>query len=323
MDRNSFVPENTSFFKRSVLGIRDYISFILRFIKIVKQKKYSAVHITSSGSLGLIRDIILLKILHAYKIKSIIHFRFGRIPELSKKCNWEWKLLKKVILNSSQVIVIDNKTYKVLDDLYFPNINYLPNPLSISISNYIKNNLKEYRLKRRILFAGHLFMQKGIFEFIEGCSNIDNIEVVIAGKGSPQIEQNIRDKFKSGYNSHIQLLGEITQKELLSEMLKCHMFVFPSYTEGFPNVILEAMACGCPIIATDVGAIPEMLQFGTESPCGIWIPVKEAVSVKNEIKKLLADNSLCTELSRRASNRAFSEYGIETIWKQMESIWAK
>jgi glycosyltransferase involved in cell wall biosynthesis len=59
------------------------------------------------------------------------------------------------------------------------------------------------------------------------------------------------------------------------------IFVLPTYTEGFPNVILECMASGCPIITTPVGAIPDMLQFGSTQACGACVDVKDVQGLKN------------------------------------------
>ena len=71
------------------------------------------------------------------------------------------------------------------------------------------------------------------------------------------------------------------------------VFVLPSYTEGFPNVIIEAMAMGKPIIATSVGAIPEMLDEG----CGVVVPPKDADSLQKALQKVCNFDSDCGRLS--------------------------
>lgn len=70
-------------------------------------------HITSSASLSLPKDIRLLKKARRKVIRTVIQFRFGRIPELSKNMNWEWKLLVKVIRLADVTIVIDQQSLKV------------------------------------------------------------------------------------------------------------------------------------------------------------------------------------------------------------------
>src|SRR5690606_19974713 len=118
------------------------------------------------------------------------------------------------------------------------------------------------RKPRTLLFAGHVVPTKGVFELIESTKGIENLEVKFVGYCSKKMKDEIQKKVKES-NTTYTLLGELDYKDTINEMLQCDIFVFPSHTEGFPNVILEAMACSCPIIATDVGAIPEMLSFNT------------------------------------------------------------
>src|SRR5690554_1449053 len=97
MSRKSPVKSGTGLIKRLVYGIREYPRIVKRYKKEISHKKYGLVHITSSGSFSLLKDIMLIKIAKKKKIKSIIHFHYGRIPELQKSNNWEYKLLCKII----------------------------------------------------------------------------------------------------------------------------------------------------------------------------------------------------------------------------------
>ena len=120
------------------------LSVLLRFIRKASRLNYDVVHITTSASIGLIKDICLVKIAKRYSVKSVIHFHFGRIPELCHYKNWEWKLLKILVDNSDVVITIDQKSYLSLLASGFKNVVNLPNPLS---NEYLK-----------VLIGSHLFL---------------------------------------------------------------------------------------------------------------------------------------------------------------------
>lgn len=80
-------------------------------------------------------------------------------------------------------------------------------------------------------------------------------------------------------------------------MLKCTVFVLPTYTEGFPNVVLESMACGCPIVATSVGAIPEMLDGGA----GIVIEPRNVEQLRDAVAWVLENPERAAEMGAQAA----------------------
>ena len=109
--------------------------------------------------------------------------------------------------------------------------------------------------------------------------------------------------------------------EVIKEMLAAGVFCLPSYTEGFPNVILESMACGCSIIATPVGAIPEMLQFDSNEMCGLKVSVGDVDSIVKQISELLFNNDLRYNCRRNAVKRVNELYAIPVVWNQLQKIW--
>ena len=121
----------------------------------------------------------------------------------------------------------------------------------------------------------------------------------------------------------LHLLGEKTHEEVLHEMLSCDLFVLPSYTEGFPNVIIEAMACGAPIIATGVGAIPEILDSDSASKAGVLVPVNDAEALRNAISTLMDDEDTKRMLSENAVDKVNSSYSVPSVWKNLVCVWKK
>jgi glycosyltransferase involved in cell wall biosynthesis len=104
---------------------------------------------------------------------------------------------------------------------------------------------------------------------------------------------------------------------VLLELKKSRIFALPSYTEGFPNVVLEAMATKNSIIATKVGAIPEML----ENEAGILVDVADEKSLYEALKTLSENDSLQHLLSENAFRRCAEVYSIETVVNQYLGIW--
>lgn len=321
MDRSGYIPGKTPFIKRAIWGIRDYVGLAKDLLHKVKSNDdYNVIHLASSASISLVKDIYILKNLKKLGVKTIIHFHFGRIPQLFEQQNWEWKMIVKVISLATSAVVIDKKSYDTLLNAGFTNVFLLPNPLSPNVENLIKDNSSIKRIDNRILFAGHVVKTKGVFELIEACKDIPDIELKLIGKVLPDIETELIKRWKGGKGKLI-ITNNIPFEDVVKEMLSCSLFVLPTYTEGFPNVILESMACGCPIITTPVGAIPEMLNIGGDKECGICVEPQTIEPLKTAIVRLLSDRELAGKLGDNASSRVVEQYSMDVVWEDMNVIW--
>lgn len=319
LTRERKIYADTPLFKRMWYGFAEYIPLIIKFRNKIHSKRYDVVHIASSASLGLLRDILILKIARNNQTKSVLHFRFGRIPELYKKNNWEKKLLNKTIRLADAVIVIDQSSFNTLITQGYKNIKLLPNPLGPETEKIV-NNSSVKREKNKIVFAGHVVPTKGVFELVQACKDIPNIEVYLLGAVTDEMKSRLYEA--TGNNkTWLKISGEQNYEIVIQEMLSANVFVLPTYTEGFPNVILESMACGCPIIASAVGAIPEMLNINGETPAGICIEPKNIEQLKSAIIKILNDDNLATTYGNNAKKRVNEIYSMPSVWKQMTDIW--
>ncbi|AXT39648.1 glycosyltransferase family 4 protein [Alteromonas sp. BL110] len=115
---------------------------------------------------------------------------------------------------------------------------------------------------QRLLFVGSLIPTKGVFELIEGFEkamlNGQMMTLRIAGEGGSKEALQKLISAKSLEHA-VTLLGAIPHQSLVNELHESDALILPSYREGVPNVIMEALATGTPVIATDVGGISEVL----------------------------------------------------------------
>lgn len=314
------VLANTPLLKRLLIGV-SYYSKLLRLVrKTLRNKHYDVVHFISSASISLIKDIVCIRIAHHYQTKIVIHFRFGRIPELFETGGWEKRLIWRVIKIADKVIVIDKRSYDVLISNGFNNICLLPNPVSEELVKVVKQS-NVSRKKNEILFAGHLVKSKGVFELIEACRDIPGIHLTMMGKGSNDVVEEIKKAAGDSNKNWLSITGARPMEEVTKNMLSCSVFVLPTYTEGFPNVIIESMACACPIVTTDVGAIPEMLDIENERVYGIVVKPKQVLELRNSIIWVLNNEKLAIDMGKRAQERVNELYSMPKVWQQMTNIW--
>jgi len=133
-------------------------------------------------------------------------------------------------------------------------------------------DLNTFKLKRqlkerngRVGYIGALSKVKGVLNFLEAIPRVleekNEIEFLIGGSGQLQKEIEVYLENR-GLKHKVKLIGWIPHDELPSYLNDLKLLILPSYTEGLPNIVLEAMACGTPVLATAVGAIPDVIKDG-------------------------------------------------------------
>ena len=308
-----------SLIKRIYYGVRTYSKVLIALKQKLRQNEYDVLHISSSASISLAKDLLMIKIAKRHKLKTIMHFHFGRIPQLVKKSNWEWRLLNRVMKCADASIVMDEASYDSLKGIAGLNIYLIPNPLGEKVEKIAAQNSNTKREDRTLAFVGHIVKTKGVYELVEACKDIPNIKLRLVGPVTDVVKDELLS-IVSGAN-WLHFVGMLPTNDVINEMSLCSIFVLPTYTEGFPNVILESMACGCAIVTTPVGAIPEMLQFGSDNPCGVYVEPANVIQLKEAIEKLLADKVMAQSYGERAKKRVQSEYAISTVWLKMVDVW--
>jgi glycosyltransferase involved in cell wall biosynthesis len=310
----------TPLYIRCIEGIKNYYCLYKGFCKITNEQKFDVVHFATSASISLTKDIILLKTAQQQGIKTVIHFHFGRISELYSKRNWEQKLLHNVIKLADKAIVIDKISYDTLIKEGYTNVELLPNPLSPKVNEIIFNHQELVKEDRKIVFVGHVVPTKGVFELVEVCKSIPDIKLKIIGYVSDDMKLKLI-QLVGEKRDWLEIMGKQSFETTIKEMLSAGIFALPTYTEGSPNVIIESMACACPIIASAVGAIPEMLDIEGENNCGICTKPKSVEHLKIEINKMLEDRNFAISCGKNAQKRVNEQYSMSSIWKKLENIW--
>jgi glycosyltransferase involved in cell wall biosynthesis len=315
---------------RFITGLINSLGTCMEVRRSVRKTRPDIIHLSSSSSFALIKDLLIVSFAKRKKVPVIMHWHFGRIPELALKDNWEWKLLNRVARKSAASIVLDDKSYSVLLDHGIRNILLIPNPLPLAVEKKMRDLLSdrqrtgvEQRAGGRVIFAGHIIKEKGVYDLTEACSQIPSVkELVIIGHYENFIRNDLmRIASIRADENWLQMTGELSHDQTLEFMGRSAVLALPSYTEGFPMVIIEGMAMGCAIIATEVGAIPEMVDVSGEFPCGECVPVRDVEKLRNVIAELLEDNDKLSFFSKNGMDRILQNYSAENIIEQYKTAW--
>lgn len=305
--------------KRLYYSIKDYAKGMKNLVGTLRKGDYDKVHILSSLGAGIIRDWLYVKIANHYNAKPVVHYHCGTMPMHLSTKGWKKKMLVSTLKKSYKSIVLDEESYKAITVQGLNNVVKIGNSFNKEIESLESSNV--IRNKNEILFVGHNVREKGIFELIESLSTIDNITLNIYGPQNEFIHAELNDWIlKNGFKGKINFKGLQPSTEIFKAMKSAGLFVLPTYTEGFPYVIVEAMASGCPIITTPVGAIEEMLTFEGKVR-GILVGPKNSNELREKIIYCLNNCKEIEEMARKAKEKAYAEYSTDAIINRFINLW--
>jgi glycosyltransferase involved in cell wall biosynthesis len=171
-------------------------------------------------------------------------------------------------------------------------------------------------------YIGRLSPEKGVENFVKAIPQLSKTGVdrkfLIIGDG------NLRDKMESyldsnDLNRNTELLESIDHDEIPGYLNKLKLLVMPSYTEGLPNIMLEAMACGTPVLATPVGGIPDIIVHGKN---GFIMEDNSPQSIADAVEEIL-ENPNYHEISENAKKTVKNYFKYETVVKNWTDIFSK
>jgi glycosyltransferase involved in cell wall biosynthesis len=177
-----------------------------------------------------------------------------------------------------------------------------------------------------IVSAGALVERKGHHRIISVLQVLITAgleaDLVIAGGPGPEgdYEKTLRQLVSSlALERSVRFLGPVTSETMAEVMSAADLFCLASSNEGWPNVVHEALACGTPVVATDVGAVPEMLAGGRN---GLVVPLDDSAALRNAIEFALQKEWDRSAISGWGQARSWEHVAVDVL-EQMRDIVAE
>jgi len=176
---------------------------------------------------------------------------------------------------------------------------------------------KDYPGKKVIFSAGRLAEQKGFPYLIEAAAMLkkerDDLVFVVSGKG--KLEQELKSLVKkNGLQDSFHFWG--FSKNVDPYMKGCSLFVLASIFEGMPNVVMEAMAVGTAVVATDVNGTGELME---DKKTGLIVPPRNPAALANAIRTAMDDDELRHTFAQNGLARVQAHFSIENTVKNVET----
>lgn len=227
--------------------------------------RLAGVHVNMAERLSLFRKSVIIVASRLLRVPVVLHLHAAQLHHFYPRLPKPLQAMTRWVFSLPESCVVLGKTAErfVVEDLKVPQsrveivINGVPAP-TVSRRKPAKDAVK------RLLFVGNLSERKGVSDLLQtltlpGFEEL-NIELVFAGGGDVQAYQaKARDL---GVEKLVRFAGWSEQKEVAQLMAQADVLVLPSYDEGLPLVILEALANGVAVVCSPVGEIPSVLRHG-------------------------------------------------------------
>lgn len=291
-----------------------------RFLALLLTGRIELLHVHSASNASFWRKTSFVLPALLFRRPVLFHLHGGGFVVFYHGCNsLQRYVIRFVLTHVASVIVLSNMWQKQVSQIApSANVCTIPNPVSIAPAD----SPVPKRPVPYILFMGRLEREKGIFDLIDALAALQMryplLELRIAGDGDlGGVRRWATDR---GVADAVKFLGWIDGADKVDALRQADALVLPSYVEGMPMSALEAMAAGTPVVATCVGALPELIADGVN---GLLVQPGDVPGLTCAIDRLLSSAAVRHRLSKRARDRVTQYYSLERVVPQIEALYVR
>ena len=304
-----------------LVRIPKYIITQLKIVyQLIKARNGTNIVIFYVGGTGLLLPILTAKLLRKKIILIIAGSSSKTVEEIYKRSLWGagafiftrlFYILERLSCSLATRIVVYSPSL-----VSFCKLEKYQSKISIAHEHFLDFDI--FRIENMldgrddlIGYIGRLSREKGVMNFIKAMPKVlevrENARFLIIGQGLLRAEiEELLNKHDLG--NKVSLLSWVPHDEMPKYINQLKLLVLPSYTEGLPNIVLEAMACGTPVLATPVGSIPDLI---TDGETGFIMGDNTAENIASSVLGALAHPEL-KEIATNAHQLVEQNYTYET-----------
>lgn len=286
------------------------------FLKELCTNKPDLVHVHSSFGPSFWRKLPFIYMADLGRIPIVNHIHGAEFEQFyTNASDRKKKIIRKVYSKCRTFIALSDEWKKRLSLI-------VPEDKIVVIENYCIIPELSGERKNQILFLGEIGERKGCFDipsiYAEVIKRKRAVPLLIGGDGEiERVKQLLKEK---GVGEQVFFPGWVKGEEKERLLKESSIFLFPSYNEGMPMALLEAMAYGLAIVTTDVGGIPKLIDHGIN---GYLCKPGDIQDIAEKVLELLQDNRKRSEFGTAAREKAIAHYGLEMHLEKLCELYRK
>lgn len=298
------------------LKIRLLLGAFFKLLLFLMKADVAVVHLHMSSRASFWRKSIYFVISKFFGVPVIVHLHGGEFAVFYE--NESGPLARRFIrwvYDRADAVIVLSDTWKK----WVASISNNKNVVSIYNPVVLPKEVPQAggRKEGAVLFLGRLGKLKGTYDLVRALAQIDaHWSATLAGDGD--IDQIARLSAELGVSDRINLTGWIRGAQKLDLLSAAQVYVLPSYNEGLPMSLLEAMGYGLPVITTPVGGIPEAV---TEGVNGYLVKAGDVDAIREKLAYLIANPEVARAMGEAGRRKVESLFSVEKILPQIEGVY--
>lgn len=299
-------------------SIKKLAFFIKAYYKIkaeLKSNRVDLIHIHMSYKGSFVRKYAIHKLCKKYNIPDIIHLHGSEFNKWFNESSTIKKSKIRILLREANAFIVLGQKWNNIIKQIEPNTN----TVVVSNSVHIPAETTKWKEQFYVIFLGVLIKRKGVedllnaIKILETSKKIDNTHFIIVGTG-PEEEVLKSQCNKLQLDKIVDFIGWVDGKEKLNLIKESQMLVLPSYNEGLPIAILEAISYGLPVVATNVGDVSSAVR---DEENGFLVEIGNEKQLADKIDKIISNKDLYEKMSIKSREIAESEFSDEKYFSKL------
>jgi glycosyltransferase involved in cell wall biosynthesis len=283
--------------------------------------RISVLHLHMAEYGSVLRKGILGYLGRTLNIPVVIHMHGAKFPQMWETASPRRRAAILGVLRRADAIVVLGQFWKeyLINELGQPAAKIFVVPNGVPDPGIAAKPPKTIA-KVSILFAGQVGQRKGVSDLLNAlakpATRQSDWELVIAGDG--EIEAHTKMARDLGIADRVRFLGWVDLQRVSELMRSADIFVLPSYKEGLPMAIIEAMANGLPVVTTPVGSIPDMISDGET---GLLVQPGDVEALSGAFERLLQSPELRARIGDAARERYLRDLTVGAMCDGLENVF--
>lgn len=289
----------------------------LRLVGMIARRRVALLHVHMSHRASCWRKLAFIWPAYAAGIPVIIHLHGSEFAEFyERECRpWQQRLISRTFDRAARVLVLSESWRRwVCGITGNPAVITLHNPVTVPA----RAARADDRQPGRLLFLGRLGQRKGTYDLLAALEQCEQASLWLCGDGEiDACKERVRTL---GIEERVQFLGWVRGDDKARLLREASVYVLPSYREGLPMSVLEAMAAGLPVVSTRIGGIPEAVTDGVE---GYLIDAGDTLALADRLHRLSSAPQHAAAMGQAAYTRVRTEFSSEVIVPRLEALYAE
>lgn len=282
-------------------------------------------HVSSRASFW--RKSALLLLARGFRVPTIFHLHSGGFAEWTEQPGLfaplrRWWVRHTLEASDAVIVLTDGWATWMRQFAPYATVRVVGNPVQIPSRTPVNESRGSRNGAGRVLFLGWIYDFKGVYDLLQAWAlfrqRCPGWRLVVGGKG--EVDEFLATAERLGVRGDLDFLGWVTGEDKERELRHADIFVLPSYREGMPVSILEAMAFGVAVLTTPVGGVPDMMR---EDVHGLWVEPGNVPALADRLCELATSSELRERLARAAYAEVVANHSIDACIDALLALYSQ